>query len=40
MEHLEEALEIYNRIFPVYENKEAITWRIEKVRRRMEERGR
>jgi TolA-binding protein len=40
MEHLEEALEIYNRIFPVYENKEAITWRIEKVRQRMEERGR
>ncbi|UCG37708.1 MAG: tetratricopeptide repeat protein [bacterium] len=40
MEHLEEALELYNRIFPVYANKEAITWRIEKVRKRMESRGR
>lgn len=40
MGHLEEALDMYNRIFPVYENKEAITWRIEKVRDRMENRGR
>ena len=40
MEHLEEALDLYNQIFPDYENKEAITWRIEKVRKRMEERGR
>jgi len=40
MERLEEALDLYNRIFPDYENKEAITWRIEKVRKRMEERGR
>ena len=40
MERLEEALDQYNRIFPFYDNKEAITWRIEKVRKRMEERGR
>ena len=40
MGHLEEALEIYNGIYPVYENREAITWRIEKVRNRLQERGR
>jgi TolA-binding protein len=40
MERLDEALDLYNEIFPLYENKEAISWRIEKVRNRMEERGR
>lgn len=40
MGHLEEALDMYNRIFPVYDNKEAISWRIEKVRDRIENRGR
>jgi TolA-binding protein len=40
MERLDEALDLYNEIFPLYENKEAITWRIEKVRDRLEERGR
>jgi len=40
MERLDDALELYNRIFPIYDNKEAISWRIEKVRNRLEERGR
>jgi TolA-binding protein len=40
MGRLEEALEMYNQIYPAYENKEAITWRIEKVRNRLENRGR
>jgi len=40
MGRLEEALNMYNQIFPVYENKEAISWRIEKVRDRMENRRR
>lgn len=40
MGHLEKALEMYNQIFPAYPNKEAITWRIEKVRNRLENRGR
>lgn len=40
MDRLDEALDHYNKIFPVYDNKEAIAWRIEKVRARMEERGR
>ena len=40
MDRLDEALDHYNKIFPAYDNKEAIAWRIEKVRARMEERGR
>lgn len=40
MELLEEALALYNEIFPDYPNKEAISWRLEKARKRLEERGR
>jgi TolA-binding protein len=40
MELLEEALDLYNEIFPDYPNKEAISWRLEKARKRLEERGR
>jgi TolA-binding protein len=39
-EQLEEALDLYNEIFPDYPNKEAISWRLEKARKRLEERGR
>lgn len=39
-ERLDEALGMYQEIFDQYPNKDAITWRIEKVQRRMEERGR
>lgn len=40
MGRLEEALDMYNRLYPLYENKEAITWRIEKARDRLENRKR
>ncbi len=40
MERLDEAHEAYLSIFEEYPNKEAITWRIEKVRERLRERGR
>lgn len=39
-EDLTEALAIYQEIFDAYENKEAITWRIERVRERQRLRGR
>ncbi len=39
-EELEAALAIYQEIFDDYENKEAITWRIERARERLRIRGR
>ena len=40
MERLEEALSLYQEVFDEYPNKEAVSWRIEKVTRRIEKRGR
>ena len=40
MEELEEALKIYQEVFEQYPNKEAISWRIEKVAERIGQRGR
>jgi len=40
MENLEEALRMYQEVFDEYPNKEAVSWRIEKVARRIENRGR
>lgn len=40
MENLEEALRMYQEVFEEYPNKEAVSWRIEKVAKRIEKRGR
>ena len=40
MEELEEALRMYQDIFEEYPNKEAVSWRIEKVAERIANRGR
>jgi TolA-binding protein len=40
MEELEEALRMYQEVFEEYPNKEAVSWRIEKVAERIEKRGR
>ncbi len=40
MEDLEEALRMYQEVFEEYPNKEAVSWRIEKVAERIEKRGR
>jgi TolA-binding protein len=40
MESLEEALRMYQEVFEEYPNKEAVSWRIEKVAERIEKRGR
>lgn len=40
MEQLEEALGMYQEVFEEYPNKEAVSWRIEKVAERIEKRGR
>jgi TolA-binding protein len=40
MEHLKEALRMYQEVFEEYPNKEAVSWRIEKVAERIENRGR
>ena len=40
MENLEEALRLYQEVFDEYPNKEAVSWRIEKVAQRIEKRGR
>lgn len=39
-EELKEALKIYQELFDKYPNKEAISWRIEKITKRLKERGR
>lgn len=40
MEKLDEALEMYQEVFEEYPNKEAVSWRIEKVAQRIKNRGR
>ena len=40
MEELEEALRMYQEVFEEYPNKEAVSWRIEKVAERIQNRGR
>jgi TolA-binding protein len=40
MEDLETALRMYQEVFEEYPNKEAVSWRIEKVAERIEKRGR
>lgn len=40
MEELKEALRMYQEVFEEYPNKEAVTWRIEKVAERIQKRGR
>ena len=40
MEDLEEALRMYQEVFEEYPNKEAVSWRIEKVAERIRKRGR
>jgi TolA-binding protein len=40
MEDLEEALKMYQEVFEEYPNKEAVSWRIEKVSERIRKRGR
>lgn len=40
MEDLEEALRMYHEVFEEYPNKEAVSWRIEKVAERIQKRGR
>jgi TolA-binding protein len=40
MENLEEALDMYQEVFEEYPNKEAVSWRIEKVAERIRKRGR
>ena len=40
MEDLEKALRMYQEVFDEYPNKEAVSWRIEKVAERIEKRGR
>ncbi len=40
MEELEEALRMYQEVFEEYPNKEAVSWRIEKVAERIQKRGR
>ena len=40
MEDLEEALDMYQEVFEEYPNKEAVSWRIEKVAERIKKRGR
>lgn len=40
MENLDEALRMYQQVFDEYPNKEAVSWRIEKIARRIENRGR
>ncbi len=39
-EKLEESLELYQEVFDKYDNKETVSWRIEKVRDRIKSRGR
>jgi len=40
MENLEDALKMYQAVFEEYANKEAVSWRIEKVTERIKNRGR
>jgi len=40
MESLDEALKMYQEVFEEYPNKEAVSWRIEKVAGRIQNRGR
>ena len=40
MEDLEQALRMYQEVFEEYPNKEAVSWRIEKVAERIKKRGR
>jgi len=39
-EELKEALKLYQEVFEEYPNKEAVSWRIEKITKRLKKRGR